>query len=407
MKTITSTSINLPARTHALIKRSLFNTKTITALMLCLSSGLVSASVLDVYCVNNTSDTDTLQNKINASMPGDQINIHGACQVNKTIVLKENRSYIGDVKTESAATTIWQANGANLAAVVASDSWNDNTTWPGGPIRIAHLHINGNKSSNSSGTVGIMMRSWLSVIEDVMISQTSSDGIRLSSPSKNGGKLSVNMVNGRISNVFIKEVNGSGIYVVDDGNRITDWDILDTWIGDTGKHGIYLDNAAGWKIRGNHLYDISHDAIFANKCWGTSIDGNYIEDFGKGGAASSRYGIACTMQSGSSASVIIGNKITMIKPLVGSTTYKYIGIPAINYAGTANVNVVDNVIVGNNAPNEMGLFYSTWCPCGGGTNLNVFSNNSVVNIAPNLNPTTYQYSKYQPYGTINYFSIGK
>lgn len=389
------------------MKSTSTNKALLSALLLCLSTGLVQASEIHVSCANNLTDADTLQNKINASMPGDQINIHGACQVNKTIVLKENRSYIGDVKTESAATTIWQANGANLAAVVASDSWNDNTSWPGGPIRIAHLHINGNKASNSSGTVGIMMRSWLAVIENVMISQTSGDGIRLTSPSKNGTKLSVNMVNGRISNVFIKEVNGTGVNVVDDGNRITDWDLLDTWIGDTGKHGIYLDNAAGWKIRGNHLYDIGHDAIFANKCWGTSIDGNYIEDFGKGGAASSRYGIACTMQAGSSASVIIGNKITMIKPLVASTTYKYIGIPAINYAGTANVNVVDNVIVGNNVANEMGLFYSTWCPCGGGTTLNVFSNNSVVNIAPNPNPIAYQYSKYQPYGTLNYFSSGK
>ncbi len=389
--------------------KQFFTGKFGAALALCLSSGLVNAAALHVNCTNNVADTAALRNTINGSAAGDQINIHGVCLVNQTIVLKGGRSYLGDIRTDGSATQIRQANGANLPAVLASDSWDNNTAWVGEPIRIAHLQVDGNKANNASGTVGIMVRSWLAVIEDVGVAKTSGDGIRITNLSKNNTALTSSMVNGRISNVFIEDVNGSGINVVDTGNSITDWDVIDTWIGTTGWHGIYLANAAGWKVRGNHLYNIGRDAIYANRCWATTIDGNYIEDFGNAGASAANYGIACAMTTGNIASTIIGNKVFMLKPLMNSTTYRYIGVPAINYAGSATINVVDNVIVGNNTStnNEAGLYYSTWCPCGGGTTLNVFSNNNVTNIAPNINPTTYQYSKYQPYGTLNYFSAGK
>ena len=206
---------------------------SIVVLALCLSSGLANAAALHVNCANNVADTAALRNTINGSASGDQINIHGVCLVNQTIVLKGARSYLGDIRTDGAATQIRQANGANLPAVLASDSWDNNTTWGGEPIRSAHLQVDGNKANNSSGTVGIMVRSWLAVIEDVGVAKTSGDGIRITNLSKNNTALTSSMVNGRISNAFIEDVNGSGINVVDTGNSITDWDVIDTLIGTT------------------------------------------------------------------------------------------------------------------------------------------------------------------------------
>src|SRR6185312_12509138 len=93
-------------------------------------------------------------------------------------------------------------------------------------------------------------------------------------------------VNSRINNVFIHDVSGNGINVVDTGNSVTDTDVLDSWLGGIGQSGINLQNAAGWKIRGNHLYGIGENAIYANRCFGTAIEGNYIEDFGDAGGSS-------------------------------------------------------------------------------------------------------------------------
>src|SRR5581483_11426708 len=125
---------------------------------------------------------------------------------------------------------------------------------------------------------------------------------------KDGVNLTNTSVNGRISNVFVTDCSGTGIHVVDSGNSLTDWDLLDSWIANSGQSGIYLENAAGWKIVGNHIYGVPQDAIFANRCYGTTIADNYIEDFGGDGGANTWYGIACTVQ-GDVGSVIRENKV--------------------------------------------------------------------------------------------------
>ena len=82
---------------------------------------LALGAVHDASCTNDAAhDTALLATTINASAAGDLVRIHGACVVSKTICLRGDCAYVGDSRS---GTTIKQADGTNLAAVLASDTW--------------------------------------------------------------------------------------------------------------------------------------------------------------------------------------------------------------------------------------------------------------------------------------------
>ena len=336
---------------------------------------IAHAATVDVTCSANAStDASTLNNAISASGTGDAIHVHGTCIVNATIVLAGNRSYLGDSRS---GTVIQQAPGTNLAAMVASDSWVNNATTTGSPIRIAHMTLDANKANNTTAsTHALVIRSWLSAIEDLVVENARGDGIRVSNPSANNTLLTNTQVNGRIVHCYVTGFNGIGIHVVDNGNSVTDWDLLENQVsGGGGQSTIYLDDAAGWRISGNHVYAVQQHAIYASRCFGTSIESNYIENFGgAGGSSNTYYGIACTLQ-GSVASVIAGNKIFMFNGEPGAGSLIFIGVPTVNY-GAGEVSVTGNAIYGQGGTAETGLSYKL----GGGASLNVLSNNNVQNV---------------------------
>lgn len=353
------------------------STITVLPLVIALPS---SAAVVNVTCTNATTDTPALNNAISGSNVGDQIAIHGTCLINGIIVLYGDRSYLGDSRT---GTVIRQAAGSNLSAMLASDSWMSGYQYPaytGNPIHISHLTLDGNSAMNSS-TSALIIRSWLTVVDDLLIENAPVDAIQITNLNQGNVALSNSEVNGRISNCFITGSGANGIHVVDTGNSVTDWDILDSWIANSGQSAIMMDNAAGWKVRGNHLYGVPANGIFASRCFGTAIDGNYIEDFGHlGGVETTYYGIACTVQGAGAGSVITSNKIYQNPASGGDSstgTLIYIGLPQVNY-GTGVVNVVNNVINGGNGANTFGLAYYL----GAGSALDVLaSGNNVQSVA--------------------------
>jgi hypothetical protein len=138
-----------------------------------------------------------------------------------------------------------QANGANLAAILASDSWVNNTSTTGDPLVVRDLTIDGNDASNPTAGDALVIRSW--------------------------------------------------------HTPVTDWNILDNWIASSGGSGINMDNAAGWVVERNHLYGDGAAGISASRLFASSISDNYIEDFNTSG-------ITATVQ-GDAASVISGNRI--------------------------------------------------------------------------------------------------
>src|SRR5690348_16365666 len=147
----------------------------ILAIVLCAPLHLYARSI-DIHCNGNVqADTNQLLQRIAASAPGDFIRIHGVCNVNQTVVLFSDRTYEGDSRT---GTVIRQADNANLPALLASDSWANDSSATGSPVRIAHMTLDGNKASNMD-THALVIRSWLTVIEDMEIRNAPGDGIRL------------------------------------------------------------------------------------------------------------------------------------------------------------------------------------------------------------------------------------
>lgn len=315
---------------------------------------------ITVLCQNAPSDASAINSAIAASARGDEIVISGQCLIDQTIKLLGDRSYRGTSRT---GTVLKQADGANLAALLASDSFLDDLAWTGAPVSIRHLKLDGNSANNTGAqTTGIIMRSWLSVIEDVLITDMSSDGLRLTNKSANGTGLKATQVNGRISANFIEKSGRYGIYVEDSQNSVTDWTLTDNWIGESGVDGIHLEDAAGWMIERNNIYREHHNAIYADRIFGTSISDNYIGGFGETKDAGIWYGIYATVQGGAS-STISGNRISNHGANQNGNnnpgaTYRYLALAGVNY-GVGQVTVNGNVIRGTNSPNEVGLYYAS------------------------------------------------
>lgn len=308
------------------------------ALACALVPSAAHASEVVVSCQNTSADTAAISAAIAGSSPGDEIVIQGRCLITAAITLLGDRSYRGESRT---GTVLKQADGANLPAILASDSFMNDRPWTGTPIAIRHLRIDGNRANNTeSVTNGIALRSWLSVVEDVLIENMGGNGILLTNKSLNGTGLQNTQVNGRISGNFIQHSGRHGIFVEDTQNAVTDWQLMDNWIADSGADAIHMDNAAGWFIQRNHLYGVRGNAVYANRLWGTSIADNYIEDFGAAVNAGTYAGIVARVQGGST-STIIGNRISSGAPNPEST-YRYIDV-SVNY-GTAVVTVAHNVL---------------------------------------------------------------
>jgi copper-binding protein NosD len=327
-----------------------------------------------VLCTNTPSDASTINSAIASSAVGDEILISGQCLINQTIKLLGDRSYSGTSRT---GTVLKQADGANLVALLASDSFLDNLGWTGAPVSVRHLKLDGNSANNTGAqTAGILLRSWMSVVEDVYITDMSGDGLRLTNKSANGTGLKATEVNGRISGNFIDKSGRYGVYVEDSQNSVTDWTLSDNWIGES-VDGIHLEDAAGWMIERNNVYRAHQNAIYADRLFGTSISDNYIGGFGETKQAGIWYGISATIQGGA-ASTISGNRIfnhglNQQGNNNLTATYRYLGLTTVNY-GVGMVSVNGNTIRGTNSPNEIGLYYAS----GGSHSLTVISLGNAV-----------------------------
>lgn len=192
----------------------------------------------------------------------------------------------------------------------------------------------------------------------------------------------LSQVNGRISNCFIEESGAAGIRVLDTGNAVTDWNLLDSWVANSGTSAVLLDNAAGWQIRGLHTYGSQEHAIFANRCFATSIVGNYVEDFGHAGSGTGSsgktfYGIVCHAQA-SAASLIASNRVHAFRADPNATSnFVFVGVSGVARGGVGVVNVHGNVVRGANRSKSVGLSYRV----GSGKSLEIGSTgNHIVGV---------------------------
>ena len=129
-------------------------------------------------------------------------------------------------------------------------------------------------------------------------------------------------------------------------NSVTDWNLVDTVVGETGEDGIAMENAGGWTVRANHVYDVGGSGIDVFRLFATTITANYVEDFGTGS------GLKAYLQ-GDAASVIDGNKIFQAGDRQDGVLLDLIG----SSRGRSIATVTANVLVGNGS--GLGLLYRT------------------------------------------------
>lgn len=243
-------------------------------------------------------------------------------------------------------------------------------------MELAHLTIDANSKYNSN-TSALVIRSWQTVLHDLHVVNSPVDGIRLTNLALDGHTgLKSSQVNGRISNCFVENSGAAGIRVLDTQNAVTDWNLLDSWVSNSGTSAVLLDNAAGWQVRGLHTYGTQQHAIFANRCFATSITDNYIEDFGhEGGESATWYGIVCHAQA-SSASVIANNRVHSFRAEpTERSTFVFVGVSGVESGGVGVVNVVGNTVREDcNRTGSVGLAYRV----GNGRALEVGSSSNLV-----------------------------
>lgn len=321
---------------------------------------------VDVLCANNTGDDERINAALSGSAAGGEVVLTGTCLIDGTIRLVGDRTLRGESRTSAV---IQQAPGANLDAMLASDTYLDNDPWTGTPVAVRSLTLLAEGAANPGAHDALVLRSWQSVVEDVLIRDARRHGIRLTNLSVNGTALTNTQVNGRIVGNHIMDSGARGVDVEDvevgedTGNSVTDWQLLDNWIGGAGTDGIGMDNAAGWLVRGNHVYDVGGVALWAERLYGTSITDNYLEDFVESG-------IRLSVQ-GDAASTVSGNRVFDFSEGAPGTFLE----TRVNY-GTGNLAVIGNTLRGNGT--GVGLDYQR----GPGAGLVVTSTGNLVTQIP-------------------------
>lgn len=262
----------------------------------------------------STNDTTAIQNAINASSPGDVVYYPaGTYLVSSTIKLLKSRTYQGAGREYSV---VKMANSANLDAVMASETWLSTTsTSADNPINVLDLKIDGNKANQSSGLgVGLALITYWNTVQNLEVVDCRGDGILVTSMRDDTTEISNTAVEAKVVRCAVRQSGGIGIHVQDPSpstQSVTDGFILDCIVDTTGAEGIYIGSAAGWLVRGNHIYGASNTAIYLDRGGFTRVEGNYIETWGTNASAGTYCGIMCggdgSSELGASGGMIFAN----------------------------------------------------------------------------------------------------
>ena len=311
-----------------------------------------TATVSQVTCSGSSADSATLSGAISALPEGGTLVIEGTCDLTQPLVLAAGRTYegsTGDGSNDGVGTVLDQHfTGSYL---VANDAYANKqaSAGTGDPLTVQDLAI----ACDSSATNGLVLMAWQVIVSHVDVTgcdsgivDTNTDAAGTAIPATGTS------VNSRFDDNFIQNSASHGFWVDDSGNAVTDGFFDDDQVASSGQNAVELDNAAGWNVTGNHLYNDTQDGIYASRMWGTTISDNYIEDFGDKQSSGSWFGIFGANQCGI-GSTIDDNMIFNDGGEGTSASYTYLGVSqnSSDCAGllTVNGNVIYDQTAGNKA----------------------------------------------------------
>src|SRR3990170_3335387 len=283
---------------------------------------------------DRTDDTSSIQDAINASTAGSVIyfpsTVSNIYQVS-TIKLIGNRSYVGP---SYANVMIKQKDSANSEAVLIADAYKDNHSTVGTPILMKNLVIDGNKANNT-GTIGILLMNWSSIIRNVEVYRCPGVGIKFVDKNSAGTLISNTAAENRIEGCRVSDCDGIGI----------------------------------------HIYSVDENGILVSYCYGTRIVNNYVSEYGLSTSADYYQGIKAHLSSGD-VTVVANNNIWCSEDNASSTYYHL----QVNGAGSVATyaTCLGNAVYGGNTAAGTGLVYST----GAAGTLDIASS---LNLAVNCN----------------------
>lgn len=320
---------------------------------------------VSVTCHGDPSDAGRLQHAIDGSPAGATVFIGGpVCLLTSSITALPDRTYTGSGMT---GTVLKQAAGMDF--VLASAAYVRNSATTGSPLTIRNLTV---ACDGSGQTDGIVVLDWLADVDHVEVRGCGGSGIVDTSVTASGKPISNTSVNSRFEDNFIDNTGHYGFYVKDPENAVTDGYLVDNQIAASGADAVHLEDASGWTIRGNHLYQVGQSAIYASRLFGTTISDNYIEDFGSQQRSGTWFGIEATAQGGV-GSTITANKVFDLRGAGGASRI-FIGVTQVN-SGTSYLTATGNVIHGGGS--GTGFLYSS-----GGNHLVVAtSGNTITGVA--------------------------
>lgn len=289
-----------------------------------------------------TDDTNAIKAAIAASVAGDQIFFPGGTYlVSHTIVLLGYRAYFG--AGFENASTIKQANGSNLTSLLCTYNYANNVYFSDNPLMMADLTLNANSANNTS-TVGLINLAYGSQFTNLYVTGCASHGIMCTDHTIDNTVIGNTCVENRFNSCKIDNTGGYGFYVNDSASKVTDGRLIDCDISGNTLASIKINSAAGWQVKGNHLYGSLDYALAVDHCFATIVSNNYIEPFGYAPQSAFVGGIAATLNGGSLALICTGNHLSASE-ISTSTTWQYLAVTGASSVDTSCI-IANNRIRG-------------------------------------------------------------
>lgn len=297
-------------------------------------------------------DAPIINATIAASPPGSTIWFPGKHAIGSTIILLENRTYIGPMGYFNGFT-FQQLPGSNLPAVLASAAWYNNQSFCGFPIRMYNITIDGNKANNTTSH-GIALTNFNSIIEECSVINAPAAGILIAANTRNNSLISNGLVQTRINRCVISAPGTFNISIQDSSHgKVTDGYLIENQLDTAGTVSVIMDTCGGWRIERNHVNSPQQDGIITSHCFNTFIRGNYIDGFGFNASASpGTFYNGILAQTLAGGPTIMTDNFVQTTSVVANTTFQFLSVQATDNTGANYITVANNRCLGQNVSNQ-------------------------------------------------------